>query len=294
MVVDHRRLSVGLPVYNGETYIREALESIVSQTYESFELIISDNASTDDTQKICEEYASKDKRIRYYRSDENLGAAWNFNRVFELATGKYFKWATYDDLLDPVFFAKCVSVLDDDASVILCYSNIARIDGSGRGKGSYGIKMKVDNPDLVVRFSDLVLIRHRCIELLGVIRREVLEKTPLIGNFIGSDRNLLAELGLRGRFYAVPEYLFIHRDHSESTFRKYTLDQRLKWFDPNKKVILHLPNWRNGVEYLRSVNRVPMTWEDRVRCYLVIIRWVRSRRRNLLQDLRDGIRKIHI
>ena len=86
------RVSIGLPVYNGEKYLEQALISILSQTYTDFELIISDNASTDRTQAICREYAAKDPRIRYYCNEENLGAAPNHNRVFELASGEYFKW----------------------------------------------------------------------------------------------------------------------------------------------------------------------------------------------------------
>src|SRR5688572_10868700 len=97
------RVSIGLPVYNGENYLAEAIDSILAQTFEDFELIISDNASTDRTQEICEAYAAKDGRIRYYRSEVNKGSAWNFNRVFELARGEYFKWAAHDDYIAPEY-----------------------------------------------------------------------------------------------------------------------------------------------------------------------------------------------
>ena len=100
------RVSVGLPVYNGERYLNEALDSILRQTFEDFELIISDNASSDRTEEICEEYARNDKRIRYSRSSENLGVAWNFNRVAGLSTSEYFRWATADDLWRPKIFRR--------------------------------------------------------------------------------------------------------------------------------------------------------------------------------------------
>jgi glycosyltransferase involved in cell wall biosynthesis len=92
---DKPRLSIGMPVFNGEKYLKEALDSILAQTYSDFELLISDNASTDRTEQICREYAAKDRRIRYYRNEKNIGAPKNFNRVFELSSGKYFRWATF-------------------------------------------------------------------------------------------------------------------------------------------------------------------------------------------------------
>ncbi|UBF27329.1 glycosyltransferase [Kovacikia minuta CCNUW1] len=116
------RVSVGLAVYNGENYIREAIDSILAQTFEDFELIISDNASTDKTQEICLEYAARDQRIRYDRADRNRGAAWNQNRVFELSTGTYYKLAAHDDVIAPDYLAKCVAVLDQNPAVVLCHS----------------------------------------------------------------------------------------------------------------------------------------------------------------------------
>src|SRR3712207_6191103 len=110
------KVSIGLPVYNGEKFIREAIDSILNQTFEDFELIISDNASTDETAAICQTYAAQDRRVRYFRNLENIGAAGNHNRVFEAASGKYFKWAAHDDLCGPNFVAECVNVLDRDPS----------------------------------------------------------------------------------------------------------------------------------------------------------------------------------
>ena len=91
------RVSVALPVYNGERYLRIAIEAILTQTYQDFEFIISDNASTDSTEQICREYAAIDKRICYHRNEKNIGAPRNFNRAFELSHGEYLKWATCDD-----------------------------------------------------------------------------------------------------------------------------------------------------------------------------------------------------
>jgi len=90
-------VSIGMPVYNGARYIREALDSLLGQTFTDFELIISDNASTDSTEAICREYAAKDQRIRYIRQSHNLGASGNFKFVLDQALGEYFMWAAHDD-----------------------------------------------------------------------------------------------------------------------------------------------------------------------------------------------------
>ncbi|MDP2246876.1 MAG: glycosyltransferase family 2 protein, partial [Nitrosomonadales bacterium] len=102
---------IGMPVYNGAAYIREALEALLSQTFKNFELIISDNASTDDTQRVCEDYAKRDKRIRYIRQETNQGALANFKYVLDQATAELFIWTAHDDLWAPDFLSDAVSLL---------------------------------------------------------------------------------------------------------------------------------------------------------------------------------------
>ena len=116
------KVSIGLPVYNGEPFLSETIDAILAQTFKDFELIICDNASTDDTERICRRYAARDKRISYYRQHHNIGAAGNFNRVFNLSSGEYFKWAAHDDLIAPEYLARCVEILERDRSVVLCHS----------------------------------------------------------------------------------------------------------------------------------------------------------------------------
>src|SRR5207244_10480282 len=106
------RVSIGVPVYNGERYIAETLDSLLAQTFEDFELIISDNASHDRTEGICRAYAAKDSRIRYVRNSTNLGAARNYRLAVELSSGEYFRWANCDDLFAPTSLSRCVEVLD--------------------------------------------------------------------------------------------------------------------------------------------------------------------------------------
>lgn len=278
-------LSIGLPVYNGERYIARALDSISNQSFEDYEIIISDNASTDRTVEICQEYAARDRRVRLFQNQQNVGATKNYNRVFELAGGKYFKWAAHDDELAVEFLSKCVTVLDQDSEIILCHTKSAMIDEQSLKIGSYESKVNWNAATPQERFHDLVLSRHPCTAIFGVVRSEVLRRTPLIGNFVGSDRNLLAELGLLGRIYEVPEYLFFRRDHSQASISKYDEYERLKWFDPNKTGRIHLPYWRNGLEYFNAVRRVPLRWPERLICYRYAAFWFKRERKSLLRDI---------
>ena len=125
------RISVGLPVYNGQNFLAAAIESVLAQTYRDFLLVISDNASTDATQRICEEFASRDPRVDYHRAQTNRGIVWNFNEVFRLSRTEYFMWFAHDDALAPQYLERCLEVLDRDPSVVSCFSSCRDIDGTG-------------------------------------------------------------------------------------------------------------------------------------------------------------------
>lgn len=270
------RLSIGMPVFNGEKYLKEALDSILAQSYPDFELIISDNASTDRTPQICRAYAAKDSRIRYYRNKRNVGASKNFNRVFKLSSGKYFKWAAHDDLLAPEFLSRCINVLDQDSSIVLCYTKASWIDEHGKLVSTQDYKMRIDSQKPHERFGELLSFHYPPNAIFGVMRAGSLRMTPLIGEYIGSDRNLLAEIGLIGRIHEIAEYLFFRRKHPDSfTDRVYAVhavsQDLLDWWNP-------ATSWRliftyNCLEYFRSVRRVPLTWSERLLCYAQIAKW---------------------
>lgn len=284
MVGNKPRVSIGLPVFNGEKYIKQALDSILAQTYQNFELIISDNASTDETQQICREYAKKDSRIRYYRNAKNIGAARNFNRVFELSSGEYFKWAAYDDVLAPEFLSRCISVLDQDSSVVLCHSKTGCIDENGVFLGIDDHETINDLRKPHERFG-VILNRNLCWMIFGVIRADVLRMTRLMGDYIRADWNLLAEISLYGRLYEVPEVLFFRRHHRQAYTNKYYLSgpiilpdyqRQLNWWAGNRKKAsrIILPHWKTCLEYFRSVKRAPLKWRERLLCYQQISRWI--------------------
>jgi glycosyltransferase involved in cell wall biosynthesis len=272
------KVSIGLPVYNGENFLAEAIEAILAQTYSDFELIITDNASSDRTEAICLKYVDRDPRIRYYRSEENRGASWNFNRSFELARGEYFKWAAHDDLFAPEFLEKCVNILDRDPSIAVCHSQVKVIDREGNFYDDEDIYVKLTNENVKLRtnsaivserFSDLVNFRHSCYQVFGLIRRSALQETQLIDKYAGSDRVLLVKLGLLGKFWEIPECLFYLRRHPDQSVKicSYSMHLYNFWHDPEKRGKITYPHWRVFSEYLSAIKQTPLTWAEKIICY---------------------------
>jgi len=212
-------ISIGLPVYNGERFLQQALDSLLAQNYDNFELLISDNASTDRTREICRAYELKDRRITYHRNVDNLGAVKNFNKAFALSSGKYFMWAAYDDLWEPAYLDNCVAALENDSSKVLCCTSLRFIDEAG-----HIIELEYetyDNPDLS---SPKVRERVRTLVSLsgwyaiyGLIRTDALRKTALFRDAYGADVLLLMELCLLGPFAKVPQTLFWYRQFAGKT-----------------------------------------------------------------------------
>ena len=112
------KVSIGMPVYNGEKYIRQAIDSVLAQTFTDFEVIISDNASTDKTETICREYQKQDKRIKFIKQEENKGGSFNFPYVLGKAKSEYFVWLAYDDFWEPTFLEKNVLILNSNKNVV--------------------------------------------------------------------------------------------------------------------------------------------------------------------------------
>jgi glycosyltransferase involved in cell wall biosynthesis len=275
-------VSLGLPVYNGANYLREALNSILAQTYPRWELILSDNGSTDATESICREYAARDARIRYYREKTNRGATWNFNRVFSMAIGPLFRWTAHDDVCAPQLLERCVAALQQHPEAVLCYPRTRIIDAQGRVVCDYGTRLRTDSPSPDRRFHDIICVDHACFSIFGVIRTRLLRRTSLLGDFVGCDRNLLAELALYGPFHEIPEFLFLRRDHPGTSTRQFpSAKDRVAWFNANSKGGRH-PTLRRGVEYWNSIARAPLGPGDRLACIGVLGKWVSLRMRSAL------------
>jgi len=269
-------LSIGLPVYDGENFLADAIDSVLSQTFSDFELIIADNGSTDSSPEICRDYAARDSRIQFYQNLTNTGAAANFRRVFHLSRGKYFKWAAHDDLLAPEYLMQCITLLENRSDIILCHSQVCVIDKDGKViRCEKSENMGLDSPDPVKRFSSLVLNDLDNYEVFGVIRREILQQTPLIQGFIASDRSLRAELGLRGKISIIKQPLFLCRDHPQRSIRLMPAHHlRGQWFDPNIKGRFLFPHWRILYEYYKCLGRVRLSQSEKLKCVISILKWV--------------------
>jgi glycosyltransferase involved in cell wall biosynthesis len=293
-------LSVGLFVYNGERFLAKAIESLLGQTFTDFELIISDNGSTDRTETICRSYAERDRRIAYYRNAQNMGAGWNTRRVYFLARGKYFKWAAHDDFCEPTFFQRCVEHLDSDPGLVLAHSKVRVLDENGRFVEDYEWPMRTDSPDPAERFRDLLLNDHLCFQIFGVIRMEALRRLPAQGSYVNSDGVLLAQLGLLGRFIEIPERLFINTRHSGQSSKTIPLRVRRKgfrltgrygtlpspeWWDPKLIWKITFPEWRQLKEYTLSIYSSPLAFRDRFRAYPLLLPWIKKHFRRMMKDL---------
>ena len=277
---DRPTVSIGLPVRNGATFVAEAIESILAQTFADFELVISDNASTDATPEICRGYAAADRRIRFYRQETNIGAAPNFNLVFHRSSGRYFKWAAHDDLIRPTYLERCVAALEADPEAVLCHSIVEIVDGAGEREiydhGAFGTGAPRQSDRLAAR-----LRARRCTEVFGVIRRDALHGTALIADHVGADRTLLLELALRGRFLTVPEILFVNRDHPERFTRRHrTLHAQAAWYaaaSGSQRRVLR--TWTLYATCLDLVRRHVAAPAERRRCWLRVAQSIAYRRR---------------
>jgi glycosyltransferase involved in cell wall biosynthesis len=273
------RVSIGLAVYNGERYLEEALNAFLAQTYPDYELIISDNGSSDRTEEICRAYAARDPRIRYYRSPRNMGVAYNYNRTVELARGEYFRWATYDDLVAPELLERCVAVLDQNPDVVLAYPKTYNIDENGNISGIYEDNFAFLDAKPHHRYRDLMIAvrNYLCNAEYGLIRTDALRKTAMEADYHSADRVLLSELVLHGKFYEIPERFYYHRLHPNMSLQEgMSLAQLAAWFNPSLAGKRTYPRMRRLVEFFKSVNRAPLTFSQRLYCYTQIVRFYLS------------------
>jgi glycosyltransferase involved in cell wall biosynthesis len=301
------KVAIGLPVYNGANYLAAAIESILAQTYGDFELVISDNASTDDTEGICRSYAERDPRIRYIRQPTNIGAAANYNNLVGMTDSAYFKWAAHDDLLAPGFLAACVDVLDarpdivlaspastliDEAGMLLPYS--AELGGMIDKAGVCWPVMPESNEGLsggdpIVRFEAVMLKMFMCVEIFGLMRRSMVLRTSLQGAFVGADKVLLAQMSLLGPFWLGQETLFFRRCHAKQFSASVSGDYRAMWFSGHRDSIF-IQQLKLLRAYCRAVFTTQLTIRQRYGCFLAILTRAASRGNHLQRLIRPVVR----
>lgn len=227
-------VSVGLPVHNGLPYLAKALESLREQDLSDMEIIVCDNASTDGSRELVEEAAARDERIRYVRNPENIGGTRNFNRVFHLARGTYFKWASSDDFVSPDAISRCVDLLERDPTTILAYPETCLVDAEGDPIEMYD-EGDGWSSDAAVERLEQALFHLGLVNLhYGVMRADVLADTVLLGHYPSSDHVLIADLAIRGPFRRVDDVYLYRRIHPEATG---SLDDQslAKFFEPDRE-----------------------------------------------------------
>jgi glycosyltransferase involved in cell wall biosynthesis len=279
------RVSIGVPVYNGESYLAHTLDSILGQTFKDLEVIVSDNASTDRTEEICRAYATRDPRVRYYRHDVNRGAVWNHNRAFELAKGEFFKWNSADDYCGPEFVERCLGALHADPSAAMAVSEPVEVDEQCRPLAVGTVPTHTllpavpPNAPTHVRFRQNIRLDHMCLTIYALIRSDLMRKVGPMGSYADSDRIMLAHLSLYGHCIIIPETLLFNRDHAGRFSRSYNRlydgwRERATWMDPSNAKRWVFPFWTELFQLFRIVRQTPLRLTERVRCYREIFRWL--------------------
>jgi glycosyltransferase involved in cell wall biosynthesis len=285
----HPRVSVGVPVYNGQDYLGECLESLLKQDFEDFELILSDNGSTDGTEEICRSYAARDARIRYLREPENRGGSWNLSRLPHLARGEYFRWSCHDDLCAPTHLRTCVEALDEASpSVILVFTGTAYIDEHGAVTRRAEEQLDTRGMPPHARYAYVARRVRYSNALFGLFRREPLLTTRLHAPYANSDFVLFGELALLGEFQELPGALFQRRMHDAMSRRMNTTQEEVAvWFDTSLRGRrFYFPELSLVRDQFGAVLRAPIGALEKLRSLPVIPRvWIRRRWRYIGREL---------
>ena len=233
-------VSIGMPVYNGERYLRRALDSLLDQDYKNFEILVSDNASTDQTNEICNEYAAKDRRIKIYKQLYNVGVIKNFEKVVELAQGDYFMWAAVDDFWLPSFISSLIEQLEkySDAGVAMSAVDRVRNDGTLFDEIRFsGKKNTNQKSSLGMSLGLLSSIKYNLF-IYGIFRTRLLREILPIPMANSGDRWFLLKLALNSRFRYVDRLLHVrtiseatyYERYPEDDFARKKLKSDKKWF----------------------------------------------------------------
>ncbi len=293
MVISAPVITVGMPVYNGERYLEEAIQSVLRQTFEDFVLIISDNASTDRTEEICRDFALQDKRITYLRNQNNIGAGKNYNQLFQLARSKYFRWFNADDVCAPELHEKCVAVLDEKPDAVLCYGRTCIIDQHGGHIEDYDDNLDLQQSTADERLSRFFEVVGQTNVIYGLMRTSAVAQTSLMGNgsYPAADTNFMAELTLYGKFIEISEQLFFRRMHPDASSydRQHESTQRLFWTG-NSQSKFTMPNWKRNIAIIKAVHSAPIGMGEKWRAQRRNLRRMISIRHALINDLTSALR----
>jgi glycosyltransferase involved in cell wall biosynthesis len=273
-------VSIGLPVYNGEQFIRAALDSVLNQTFSDFELIIADNASNDSTREICREYMEGDSRIKYIRHGKNYGGDWNFRFVSQQATGRFFTWLAHDDTLEPQFLERTVQYMLQNPRMVIAAVDFAIIDENGMKFREDKLEDTRDSLPWEIRripfFEFAYPNIHLCFyglmptKLCNSVMADV--KTPKM--LTGSEYPVLARFAAAGEIAALPVILRKYRSHSQSAFLTEVAANEKK--STLRRIVFFYGNlFKLRIDLLKVLLGAPFSWKEKLRIL----------RRHMLMDL---------
>jgi glycosyltransferase involved in cell wall biosynthesis len=255
------------------------MDALLAQTFTDFELIISDNGSTDRTSEIARRYAATDARVRYVHHPQNRGSSFNHNFVIEQGRGEFFKWVSDDDLYAPDLLQRCIEALDSRPEIALAHAWTAFIDDAGTITDPIDYALTTDVPDPVERFRS-VLYTDGGDDIYGVIRMSILRRIAPFGSYHWADRTFVGELALNGPFHNVPDFLYFRREHPMRTSRlgRNDIRRRCARLDPARANRWRHPVVRLVGEYLLGyvgvIRRAPISSRDRMRCGRELAVWI--------------------
>jgi glycosyltransferase involved in cell wall biosynthesis len=287
------KVIIGLPVYNGQKYLSAALESHLSQSFGDFDLVISDNGSTDATPEICAGYARKDTRVKYLRSAENRGLLWNHRRVFDAieSPSQYFRWAAADDIMEPGLLQAMVAVLNTRPEVEAVVPNTKNIDEDGETIGSMGRALDLQSSDVCERARQVLVGNYQHVIAFGLFRASTLRLMRTGPNYVGWDPIFVWELALRGQMVLTTGPALLRRYHAGAISHVKTAKEMRKWVEPNSKAGMEFPHWTWAYERARALIACPLSTRDRLRIGKLLTRATLWERRLLVRDVTQAARR---
>jgi len=279
------KITIGLPVYNAAPWLPQTLHALLDQSFADFVLIISDNASTDTTAQIAQTFAQKDGRIQYHRNSQNIGVFRNYNKAFQLAKTRYFKWASANDLCAPTFLEECLAALEGNPAAVLAYpGTIVFADDPALGK-EWAFDPDIRDKSPIDRFIRVLSEMRLNNAYNGVVRRDALARTKVNRIYRGSDIALLAELALQGEIMRVPKNLFFRRLSPDTASSLRDAASLREFFAAEGRDVLGRATWDFHWHCFSVAIAAPVPLSDKIRGAAHVARKLWWKRRELCREL---------
>ena len=254
-------VTICVPVFNGERFLEQCLDSLLSQTYRDFVLLISDNASTDSTSQICQRYVQLDSRVKYHRNSTNIGLYGNFNFLLRSVRTRYVKLASADDFWAPTMLDDALAVMERDPSLALCYPKAILVDQDGKEIRRYEDSLHMMDDDPVVRFKSALTEVRLVNQLMGVIRTDVVRSMLPLMSQAPADCVFLAEITLYGKVMQLPEYHYFRRFHPDATsWDRGSESHQIRRLHGAGTKHVRFATWKYHWGLFRRLFRSPIAW----------------------------------